>query len=191
MLVLVSGLGGAARAQVIAEPAPLPFPDPKKFAKGLFVTGELGAIVFLGREGRYAAPGPVIGAKIGYDLFRWLALQGHLAGASTDANLPPPTIGQTFQSYFFLGEARFSVPIRRFKLFGEGGGGVALVSTNVLDQVGVTHGRATVAVVGGGGMDYHTLNRHFSLGLVVDYMWLGNFTNSHALTFNGYLRYTQ
>ena len=88
---LAASLSGTARAQVIAE-APPPFPDPKKFARGLVATGELGALVFLGRAGRFAAPGPTLGVKVGYDLFRWLAVQGHLAGASTDANLPPPTI---------------------------------------------------------------------------------------------------
>jgi hypothetical protein len=132
----------------------------------------------------------VVSAKIGYDLFRWVALQGHLAGASTDAQVPPPTVGQTFQSYYFLAEARFQIPIRRFAIFGEGGGGVGLFSNNVLDQVRVTNGgRVTVAVVGGGGLDYHTLNRHFSVGLDVDYMWLANFTNSHAMTFCAYMRY--
>jgi len=191
MLALGATLSTPARAQVIAEPAPPPFPDPKKFAHGLFATGEIGALVFLGRAGRFAAPGPVVGVKLGYDLFRWLAVQGHLAGASTDANLPPPTVGQTFQSYFFLGEARLSLAIRRFAIFGEGGGGAALLSTNVLDEVGVTHGsRSTFAIVGGGGMDYHTLNRHFSVGVVIDYLWLAQFTNAHALSCNGYLRYT-
>lgn len=191
MLALVGGLAAPSRAQVIAEPAPPPFPDPKKFAKGFFAAGEVGALVFLGRAGRYAQPGPVVGVKLGWDLFRWLALQAHVAGASSDANLPPPTVGQTFQTYLFLAEARLSLRLRRFALFGEGGGGAGLLSTNVLQQVGVTHGGlSTVAVVGGGGVDYHTLNRHFSVGVVVDYVWLANFTNAHALALDGYLRYT-
>ena len=49
----------------------------------------------------------------------------------------------------------------------------------------------TFAVIGGGGLDYHTLNRHFSVGLGADYVWLSTFTGGHALSFDVYLRYTR
>ncbi len=190
-LGVVLHFAAPARAQVIAEPAPPAFPDPKKFAHGFYAEGDVGAVVFLGRAGRYAAPGPVFGARIGYDFTRWLAVQAHVAGASNDANLPPPTVGQTFQTYEFAGEARFAIPIQRFQIFAQGGAGVAVLSTNVLDSVGVTHGgHATLIIVGGGGLDYHTLNRHFSVGLGGDYAWLANFTNAHALEITAYLKYT-
>src|SRR5205814_3191968 len=55
-LALLSALGmttlstaQTAEAQVIAEPAPPPWPDPKKFAKGPFASGEVGTLVYLGR----------------------------------------------------------------------------------------------------------------------------------------------
>ena len=64
-----------AEAQVIAEPAPPPWPDPRKFAKGPFASGEVGTLVYLGRAGRYADPGVGFGVRLGYDLFRWLAVQ--------------------------------------------------------------------------------------------------------------------
>jgi hypothetical protein len=191
VVAALASLAGPARAQVIAEPAPPPFPDPKKFARGFFAEGDLGAAVFLGRAGRYASPGVMMGARLGYDLFRWLAVQAHVVGVSANANLPPPTVGQTFQTYVFAGEARFGLQLRRFQLFAEGGGGAVMLSNNILDAVGVSHGsRASFAVVAGGGLDYHTLNRHFSFGLGADYVWMGQFTNAHALTVDGYLRYT-
>jgi hypothetical protein len=181
-----------AYAQVISEPAPPPFPDPKKFARGLFASGELGAMVFLGRAGRYAAPGPVFGVRLGYDLFRFLALQAHVFGESSDANLPPPTVGQAVQTYVYAAEARFSAPIRRFSLFAEGGFALAQLSSNVLDQVGVTNGHQfSFGALAGGGVDFHTLNRHFSVGVGTDYLWLANFVNSHALNIHAYLRYTR
>ncbi len=190
-MAVAAALGSPARAQVISEPAPPPFPDAKKFARGFFAQGDLGAAIFLGKAGRYEAPGVLFGARLGYDIFRWLAVQLHVAGVSSDANVPPPTVGQTIQTYVFDAEARFGLQIRRFQLFAEGGGGVALVSNNVLDLVGVTNGgRLTVAVIAGGGLDYHTLNRHFSFGLGADYIWLGNFNSAHALAINAYLRYT-
>jgi hypothetical protein len=181
-----------AQAQVIAEPAPPPFPDPKKFAKGPFASGEVGALVYLGRAGRYSAPGVAFGIRLGYDLFRWLAVQGHIMGGSQDANTPPPTFGQSFQTYLYAGELRLSAQIRRFALFAEGGAALGQVSSNVLDQVGVTHGsHFSFAVVAGGGLDYHTLNRHFSVGLGADYVWLASFTGGHALSLDVYLRYTR
>jgi hypothetical protein len=181
-----------AHAQVIAEPAPPPWPDPKKFAKGPFVSGEVGTLVFLGKAGKYADPGVAFGVRLGYDLFRWLAVQGHVLGASSDASTPPPTFGQSFQTYLFAGELRLTAQIHRFALFAEGGAAAAQVSTNVLDQVGVTHGsHTTFAVVGGAGLDYHTLNRHFSVGVGADYVWLSTFTGGHALSLDVYLRYTR
>lgn len=182
-----------AHAQVIAEPAPPPWPDPKKFAKGPFASGEIGALMYLGRAGKYAAPGVAFGVRLGYDLFRWLAVQAHVMGGSEDATTPPPTFGQSFQTYLYDGEVRLSAQIRRFALFAEGGAGLAQVSTNVLDTVGVTHGEGhfSFAVVAGGGLDYHTLNRHFSVGVGADYVWMASFSGGHALTVDAYLRYTR
>jgi hypothetical protein len=198
-LALLSALGmtmlstaRTAEAQVIAEPAPPPWPDPKKFAKGPFASGEVGALVYLGRAGRYADPGVAFGVRLGYDLFRWLALQAHVMGSSADATTPPPTFGQSFQTYLYAGEVRASIQLHRFAIFAEGGAALAQVSTNVLEQVGVTHGsNFTFAVVAGGGLDYHTLNRHFSVGLGADYVWMASFTGGHALSLDVYLRYTR
>ena len=190
--VVALAISAPARAQVISEPAPPAFPDPKKFARGLFASGELGALVFLGRAGKFAGPGPIFGVRLGYDLFRWLALEARVIGSSSDATLPPPTVGQSFQTYVEAADARLSLQLRRFGLFAAGGAGVAEISSNVLDAVGVTGGaRVSLAVTAGAGLDYHTLNRHFSLGLGADYLWLANFGKSHALTAEVYLRYTR
>jgi hypothetical protein len=181
-----------AEAQVIAEPAPPPWPDAKKFAKGPFASGEVGTLVYLGRAGKYAQPGVAFGVRLGYDLFRWLDVQAHILGASSDASTPPPQFGQSFQTYLYAGEVRLKLQLHRFQLFAEGGAALAQVSTNVLEQVGVTHGsNFTFAVIGGGGLDYHTLNRHFSVGLGADYVWLASFTGGHALSLDVYLRYTR
>jgi outer membrane protein with beta-barrel domain len=191
-MTMVLSTERGAEAQVIAEPAPPPWPDPKKFAKGPFASGEIGTLVYLARAGKYADPGVAFGVRLGYDLFRWLDVQAHVMGASSNASLPPPTVGQSFQTYLYAGEVRLKLQIHRFQLFAEGGAALAQVSTNVLEQVGVTHGsNFTFAVVGGGGLDYHTLNRHFSVGLGADYVWLSTFTGGHALSFDVYLRYTR
>jgi hypothetical protein len=180
-----------ARAQVIAETAPPVFPDPKKFARGFFAQGELGALVYLGRAGRHAGPGAAFGVRLGYDILRWLALQAHLVGASGEATIAGPNEGQAFQTLVYGGEARLQAQIRRFGLYAEAGAACAQIASNVLDRVGLTEGnRFSLAVVAGGGLDYHTLNRHFSFGVGADYLWLANFSSSHALTAQAYLRYT-
>ncbi len=195
-LVLATALAAslaptAAHAQVISEPAPPPFPDPRKFAKGFFAQGELGALIFLGRTGENVSAGAHFGVRLGYDIFRWLAVQLHVAGASCEATLPPPTIGQSIQTYLYAGEVRAKIQIRRLALFAEGGAGLGQLSSNVLEQVGITSGTLfSLAVIAGGGLDYHTLNRHFSFGLDVNYVWLQTFDSTSALTTTAYLRYT-
>jgi hypothetical protein len=181
-----------AEAQVITEPAPPPWPDPKKFAKGPFASGEVGTLIFLGPIGKYAEPGVAFGVRLGYDLFRWLDVQAHVMGVSANANLPPPTVGQSFQTYLYAGEVRLKLQIHRVQLFAEGGAALAQISTNVLQQVGITRGSEfTFTVVAGGGLDYHTLNRHFSVGVGGDYVWLSQFTGGHGLSLDVYLRYTR
>jgi hypothetical protein len=185
-------LAPPARAQVISEAPPPPWPDPKKFAKGPFASGEVGALVFFGRAGRYASPGPAFGLRLGYDIFRWLDVQAHVMGSSHDATTPPPTSGQSVQMLLYAGEVRLKLAIRRFQLFAEGGAGGMQVTSNVLDQVRVTDGNTfSLAVVAGLGLDYHTLNRHFSVGLGADYVWLQAFNNTSSLSVDAYLRYTR
>jgi hypothetical protein len=191
VLALVATTGGFARAQVVNEPAPPLWPDPKKFAKGPFASGEIGALVFFGRAGRYASAGPAFGIRLGWDLFRWLDVQAHVMGSSHDAQTPPPTFGQSFQTLVYTGEVRFKFQIRRFQIFAEGGAGLGEITSNVLDQVGVTDGHEfTLAVIAGLGLDYHTLNRHFSVGLGADYLYLNDWHATSSLTAQAYLRYT-
>ncbi len=188
---LVPALAVPAHAQVISEQAPPTFPDPKRFSRGFFAQGELGALVYLGRASKYAGPGAAFGVRLGYDVLRWLSVQAHLLGASAEAKLPGPSEGQSFQTLVYGGEAHLQAQIRRFGLYAEAGAACAQIASNVLDAAGVTGGnRFSLAVVAGGGLDYHTLNRHFSFGLGADYMWMANFDKSHALSAQAYLKYT-
>ena len=179
------------RAQVISEQGPPKFPDAKKFARGFYAQGELGALVYVGRAGKYAGPGAAFGVRLGYDLLRWLSVQAHLMGASAEATLPGPNEGQAFQTLVYGGEAHLQAQLRRVGLYAEAGAACAQVASNVLDQAGVTNGKHfSLAVVAGGGIDYHTLNRHFSFGIGADYLWLANFNKSHAISAQAFLKYT-
>lgn len=180
-----------AAAQVISETAPPKFPDPKKFARGFFAQGELGALVFVGQAGKSAGPGAAFGVRLGYDILRWLSVQAHLMGASAEAKVAGPREGQSFQTLVYGAEAHLQAQIRRFGLYAEAGAACAQIASNVLDQTGITtDGHFSLAVVAGGGLDYHTLNRHFSFGVGADYLWLANFDKSHAISAQAFLKYT-
>ena len=182
---------GSARAQVISEQAPPRFPDPKHFARGFYAQGELGALTYLGRAGKYAGPGAAFGVKLGYDVLRWLSVQAHVMGASAEAKIPGPNEGQSFQTLVYGGEAHLQAQIRRVGLYAEAGAACAQIASNVLDAANVTNGhRFTVAAVAGGGVDYHTLNRHFSFGIGADYLFLAKFDKSHAISAQAFLKYT-
>ena len=81
--LLCWALATRARAQVTKEPEAAIFPDPKKFAHGLYTEGEVGAVAFFGPAGDNVAPGFAIGARVGYDVLRFFAVQLH--GARLDA----------------------------------------------------------------------------------------------------------
>jgi hypothetical protein len=193
-VALVVGLAAAApaSAQVIAEKPAAPFPDPARFSRGLFVEGDAGAILFAGRLDRYLAPGPALSLRVGYDLLRWLALQGHVDGAIAAAKTPAPLDHQSLELFRYAVEARAQLQLRRVGLYLTAGGGLAQLSTNLLASTGVTSGHQLSAVVAGGaGIDLHTLNRHFSVGLAGDYTWFAQWQSSHAVTVEAYLRYTR
>ena len=191
-LFAVVTVGAPARAQVISETAPPPFPDPKKFSRGFYAQGDLGALAFVGRTGRYAGPGGLYGVRLGYDILRWLSVQGHVMGSSGQVNLPGPTNGQAYETLIYSGEVHLQAQIRRIGLFAEGGVGAAQIPTNVLDEAGVTGGHHfSLAVIGGGGIEVHTLNRHFAFGASVDYIWMQKFDNSNALSAQAFIKYTR
>jgi len=190
-LALVLLTAPVARAQVIGEQPTAPFPDPKKFSRGIFVEGQVGAMIYVGKMGKYADPGPAFALRGGYDLARWFAVELHVGGTTSAARTPDPQTGQTFQLFVYAAEARLQLQVRRVGLFLEYGGGLVHLPTNTLDAVGVTNGkRLTGAVIAGLGIDVHTLNRHFSVGLGADYMWLAQFSSSHIIAINTYIRYT-
>jgi hypothetical protein len=181
----------AARAQVTAEPSAVVFPDPAKFAHGLFIEGEVGAVAFFGKAGDAVSPGFAVGARVGYDVFRWLALQAHFLGSTHQVSGDSPLSGQLIQTYQGLAEGKLTYRFGQTSLFGEGGMGVERLSTNALYALGVEPRYRVGFVAGGGaGFDYHSLSRHFSVGVRGGYFILAELTSSQELMATTYLRYT-
>jgi hypothetical protein len=181
-----------AHAQVTKEPEAAIFPDPTKFARGLFTEGEVGAVAFFGPAGDSVAPGFAIGARVGYDVLRFLAVQFHALGSThlTKAGEHPQG-DQLLQTYQGTVEGKLTLRFGQVSIFGEGGVGLTRLSTNLLYQLGVEQQyRTGLTAGGGGGVDYHSLSRHFSIGLRGEYYWLRDLRASTDLIATTYLRYT-
>lgn len=181
-----------ARAQVTKEPEAAIFPDPKKFAHGLYTEGEIGAVAFFGPAGENVSPGFAIGARLGYDIFRFFAVQVHALGSThlTKAN-DRPQGDQLIQTYQGMIEGKLTLRFGQLSVFGEGGVGLARLSTNLLYQLGIEQQYRTGLTAGGGaGIDYHSLSRHFSIGLRGELYWLRDLSASKDLIATTYLRYT-
>jgi hypothetical protein len=189
------GSSGPARrvcAQVTKEPEAAIFPDPNKFARGLYTEGEVGAVTFLGPAGDAVEPGFAIGARVGYDIFRFFSVQVHGLGSThlTKAGAHPQG-DQLIQTYQGTVEGKLTARFGQLSLFGEGGLGLARLSTNLLYELGVEQKyRTGLTAGGGGGVDYHSLSRHFSIGLRGEYYWLRDLSSSKDVIVTTYLRYT-
>lgn len=188
---------GRAQAQVTDEPNPVIFPDPAKFARGLYTEGELGSVVFFGPAGGgKVGPGFAIGTRVGYDLTRFLAIQLHALGSTHQTSLPgKPQDNQLLQLYQAVAEGKLTMRFGQSSIFAEGGLGLARLSSNLLATVMYQNGyltrwRTGLTAGGGGGYDYHSLSRHLSFGLRAGYFWLRDISGSQDLTATTYLRYT-
>ncbi len=196
---MVLALGGAARADQVtatAPPSTAPPPEvvaPRIASTGFFAEGGLGVVDFLPpRAGKDAALGPAMQLRVGRDLFSWFSIAGYLAASTHEATLPPPPEGQFFQLYRAGGDGRLSVRFGWFGAFVEGGFGISMISSNVLDKVMLTTpGKPYSATIhGGGGFEYQLENRHYGIGVAVDGIVEVNFGNMKALDTRLYLRYT-
>jgi len=182
--------GATARAQVTSEPSAVVFPDPEKFAHGLYTEGEFGGLKFLGRAGDELGLGFAVGARIGYDLTRFISVGADALNKKHQSQGDTPIAGQLLQMYQGTLEAKLTLRWVQWSLFAEGGFGAARMSTNLLYARGLARYRTGLTTGGGGGLDYHFLSRHFSVGLRGAYYVLGDVTASQNVTTTIYLRYT-
>jgi hypothetical protein len=189
-LAALALMSSRASAQVTKEPEAAIFPDPKKFAHGFFTEGEIGAVAFLGPAGDAVGPGFAIGTRFGYDIFRFFAVQLHGLGSTHLTKSDGPQGDQLIQTYQGMVEGKLSIPFGQLSLFGEGGIGLARLSTNLLHELSLARYRTGLTAGGGGGIDYHSLSRHFSIGLRGEYYWLRDISNSADVMVTTYLRYT-
>lgn len=183
---------GVSHAQITNEPVS-PYPDPDKFARGIFGEAEVGTVVFLGEAGSSVGPGAAVGVRLGYDLFRWVALQVHAVGSThTTSFRDAPQSGQILQLYQGTAELKLSVRFGRVAVSAMGGAGLGRLSSNLLGTTELTAPdvQNTLVTLGGLGADYHTMSRHFSFGLASSFAKYQRIHTTGALCATAYVRYT-
>jgi hypothetical protein len=163
-------------------------------SRGFYVAGELGTLAYVGNIGRASRPGIAFGARVGYDILSFLAAGVRVVGATNATDFAPPPGPATFQSYYYGAEARLAWRLlrNRLSLLAQGGYGLMMLGNNILETAGVVSpgSRFSGAFSAGLGVDYHTKNRHFSVGLSADAVVPQSFGGSAGLAITPYLQYT-
>jgi hypothetical protein len=164
--------------------------DARPASSGFFAEGGLGAVAVVPK--RNVALGPSMTLRLGRDLFPWLSLGVVLGASSHEATVPPPPEDEWFQLYRGAADLRISGLIGRIALFAEGGIGVGIMSSNVLEKVMIVEPGEWYSAMfhAGGGLEYQLENRHYSLGAAVDAYLIPQFDNIKAIDTRLYLRYT-
>lgn len=172
--------------------SPLPAAADRPASSGLYAEAGIGGAGFLGEAASYSKLGPAFSLRVGYDLFSWLSVGGHLAASTHEATVPPPPEGELYQLYTVAGDARLGFRVGRVAAYAQGGAGLGIISSNVLDKVGLVEPdeRVTLIFAAGGGLEYQLQNRHYALGLSADWTLFPSFDAAQTLTARGYLRYT-
>jgi len=185
-------LASPASAQITHEPE-APYPDPARFARGLYGEAEVGTLLFLGEAGPQIGPGAALGVRVGYDLLRWAAVQVHAFGSThTTRFKDAPQAGQLLQLYQGTAELKMTVHLGQLAAAASGGMGLARLSTNLLGTAGLTGPdvQSTPVALGGFSLDYHTLSRHFSFGLTGTFAHYQNVFTTGAIAATAYTHYT-
>jgi hypothetical protein len=182
----------AVAAALVALALAAPARADRPASVGPYAELGLGATGFLGDAGQAGAVGPAAALRGGYDVFSWLSIGGRLQLDNHEATVPPPPDHQYFQIYQLAADARLGVRIGAVALFAEGGLGLAMISTNVLDKVGITDldERWSPLLAAGGGAEYQLANRHYALGLAGEWSLMPAFEATQAVGGRLYLRYT-
>jgi hypothetical protein len=184
---IASACGAALISCALAAPA-----SARPASTGFYTEAGMGAESFIGSAAADAAVGPTLTMRVGWEPFSWLALGVHAEGSNHEATVPPPPTGEWFQLYRASADGRLTARLDTFALFAEGGFGVALMSSNVLEKVALLKPgqSASVSIDAGGGIEYQLQNRHYAFGLAGNWWLTPSFDHLQGAEGRLYLRYT-
>gem|GEM_PF-4740154 len=169
---------------------PLARRDRANFSTGFFTEGAVGSFIPVRTLQRVLSPGVVFTGRVGYEFRRWIAIQANATAAMThygDGVLR----NEILQQFFYLGELRLALPLGRFSIAGLGGAGLMQVSNNLLQiaDIARTNRLLSIAWDAGAALDFHSLDNHFSGGVVATYIGMPNLHKAAALTVQIYIRH--
>ncbi len=132
------------------------------------------------------------GAQLGWGPVPWLFIGGLAAASTHEATVGPTPSGQYFQLYRLGGELRIAAHVGQVGFFLAPAGGYAILSSNLLDEAGVTKTDSNHALFigGSGGLEWRTQNPRFAFGLAGEADVIPDF-NLTAVSVQFYLRYTK
>lgn len=193
LLAWVTPAGAQDLADVEAVEADRPeYSSRRIVSHGYYAEVGGGAALFLGDAADYSEVGLSFELRTGYDLFSWLSLGVSLAASTHEATVPPPPVGEYYQLYGGTGDLRLGFLLGPIGLFADGGVGVAMMSSNILEQVDILEPgeKFSLLVRAGGGLEYQLRNRHYALGLAGQWVLMPQYDASQGVTTRLYLRYT-
>lgn len=161
-------------------------------SRGIVAEAGIGAAGFIGPDASFAAIGPTLDLRLGYDLTSWFSLGLHTGASTHEATVPPPPEGEYFQLYVGQAEGRLGFRLDRLAFFADGGAGASYISSNILAKVDVLDPgeRFSVTFSAGGGIEYQILNRHYAFGLAGQWWLMPQFDQLQGFSSRLYLRYT-
>lgn len=185
----LAALALAAALLAASKPA---VAEPRHASVGFFSEAGAGAAFFLQDAGAYSEIGPAIDIRMGYDVFPWLSVGGHLGASIHEATVPPPPVGEYYQLYHGGADVRLSHLFSRIGVFVDGRVGGSMISSNVLEKVAILEPgqRFSLAFAAGAGVEYQLENRHYAFGLAGQWMTMPGFDGTQGVTTRLYLRYT-
>jgi len=161
------------------------------FAHGFSIEGSVGGVGFVSVANEVAAPGPIFGADLGYDLFTWLSMRAGFEGSLHETDAAPPPPRTTFQVYYPSAGMRVLVPLSlRFSILAEGRGGLAIFEPDILQTYRFdSAGHLSPFFAAEGGLDVHAWGRRLAWGIKGGYRHLTS-VGDGAVAGQVYLRHT-
>lgn len=161
---------------------------PGAVRKGFYTGLSTGRLMYTSSERNLYKDGWVVGFKAGYDLWRYLGLEG-LFKFSAHSSTTGSTLANTPASFFVyqaIGQLRGAYPIlNRLYIQGAAGGGLYMSSPNQNSLYGSGRGM----IYGELGLEYFMRSRGISVGLDPSFAFVQNF-DGMILQATGFLRYT-